>query len=256
MLIEEFEFPLIMVVLATAAWAGSGAIVARGRGFDYMGVFIIATISSTGGGLLRDGIFLQQTPVMLTEPLYLLIPLLMTIVISLFGGFWEHLLWWDKLVSIIDAIGTPAFTLLGFQLSYLSGIPFLGSLFVGLVNGIAGGILRDVLVGDVPQIFRPGQFFATIAIIGTLFYFILLRRVPISSDAAAWAALFFAAGLRLLFIRRNWQSQPVSEWRMDLALARLPQEMGERYRKTTQGIYPQLSSKDDDMGSTPGGLNG
>ena len=238
--IEAFQFPLVMEVLATIAWAGSGAIVARARGFDFMGVFVIAVIASTGGGMLRDGIFLQRTPVMLTTPLYLIIAFLAMVVISLFGGMWERLAWWDKLVNIIDAFGTPAFTLLGFQLSLLAGIPFAGALFVGLVNGVAGGILRDVLVGDVPQLFRPGQFNGTIAIIATLLYYVLLMRVNISSDAAAWTALVFAAALRLLFIKRNWQSQPVSDWRMDLTLARLPQELAGRYRKSADA--------DDDAG--------
>ncbi|MEZ4517976.1 MAG: TRIC cation channel family protein [Chloroflexota bacterium] len=78
-------------------------------------------------------------------------------IIVLFGSLWEDLTWWPLLVSAIDAFGQPAFALLGFQLSILAGIPFLGALFVGLLNGISGGILRDVLVGDVPQFFRPGQ---------------------------------------------------------------------------------------------------
>jgi uncharacterized membrane protein YeiH len=231
--IEAFQFPLIMEILATIAWAVSGAIVARARGFDFMGVFVIAVIASTGGGMLRDGLFLQRTPVMLITPLYLIIAFLAMIVISLFGGLWARLPWWNRLVNVIDAFGTPAFTLLGFQLSLLAGIPFTGALFVGLINGVAGGILRDVLVGDVPQLFRPGQFNGTIAILATLIYYVLLMRVaiPISSDAAAWSALIFAAALRLLFIRRNWRSTPVSDWRMELTLARLPQEMVALYRK-------------------------
>ena len=233
--VETFEFPLILEVLATIAWAGSGAIVARARGFDFMGVFFIATISATGGGMLRDGIFLQRTPVMLTNPLYLIVPFVMMIGISLFGGWWERLAWWDKVVGIIDAFGTPAFALLGFQLAFLAGIPLIGALFVGLINGVAGGILRDVLVGEVPQLFRPGQFFGTIALLSVLLYYLLLTQVHLSSDAAAWTAVTFAAVLRLVFIKRNWQSQAVNEWHMDRALARLPQELAERYGRGKNG---------------------
>lgn len=232
--VEEFQFPLVMEVLAAVAWAISGAVVARGRGFDFMGVFIIAIVASTGGGLLRDGLFLQRTPVLVTNPLYLVIPFLAMVVISLFGGIWERLLWWDKLVSVIDAIGTPAFALLGFQLALLAGIPFIGALFIGLVNGVAGGILRDVLVGDVPQLFRPGQYTGTIAIGAVLLYFALLTFGKLDSNTAAWVALLLAGGLRLLVIHFNWQTQAVNEWRLEGGLARLPREAAQLYRSTTR----------------------
>ena len=71
--ITTYEFPYILEVLATIAWATSGALVARACGFDFMGVFIIALVSTTAGGLIRDGIFLQRIPVMLTDPLYLVL---------------------------------------------------------------------------------------------------------------------------------------------------------------------------------------
>lgn len=228
--VTAFEFPLVMEVLATIAWAFSGAIVARARGFDFMGVFVIATVASTGGGLLRDGLFLQRTPVMVTNPLYLVVPFAAMIVISLFGGWFERKIWWDKLVNIIDAFGTPAFALLGLQLSLLSGIPLVGALFVGLVNGVAGGVLRDIMVGDVPQIFRPGQYFGTVVIAAMLLYYALLEYARVDSDTAAWLAVITAAGMRLLVIRFNWRSQAVSDWQVDRALAQLPRNMAEFYR--------------------------
>ncbi len=130
--VTAFEFPLVLDIIATIAWATSGAIVARARGFDYMGVIIIAVVSATGGGLLRDGLFLNRTPVMVTTPMYLAVPVICAVVITLFGSLWEHLPWWPLIVNSIDAVGTPAFGLLGFQLSIIAGIPFLGAVFIGL----------------------------------------------------------------------------------------------------------------------------
>ena len=230
--IEEFQFPLVIEVIAIIAWAVSGAIVARTRGFDFMGVFIISIVASVGGGLLRDGLFLQQTPVLVTNPLYLIIPFVAMIVISLFGGLWEQMIWWEKLVNMIDALGTPAYALLGFQLSYLSGIPFIGSLFIGLLNGVAGGVLRDILVGDVPQLFRPGQLLGSIAIASTLFYFGLLTVGRVDSNTAAWIAIFVAVILRWLVIRLKWETQAVNKWHLDRALARLPKEVAQFYRNS------------------------
>jgi uncharacterized membrane protein YeiH len=219
--VTAFQFPLVLEIFATIAWSVSGAIVARARGFDFMGVLIIAIIASTGGGMLRDGLFLQRTPVMVTTPMYIIIPVGAMIVISLFGGVWEHLAWWDKLVNIIDAFGTPAFALLGFQLSVLAGIPIIGAIFIGLLNGISGGVLRDVLVGDVPQIFRPGQLYGIIVLAITVFYWGLLSIGSLNSDTAAWIAILVAFALRLLVIKFKWQTQPVRDVRLERKLARL-----------------------------------
>jgi uncharacterized membrane protein YeiH len=212
--VTAFEFPLVLDLVATIAWATSGAIVARARGFDYMGVIIVAIISATGGGLLRDGLFLNRTPVMVTTVYYVAIPIICAVVITLFGSLWESLPWWPLVVNAIDAIGTPAFGVLGFQLSVLAGIPLIGALFIGLVNGVSGGILRDVLVGDIPQIFRPGQFSGLIVIAAMALYALLVGGSSVSSDGAAWFAITVAAVARLLVIRFNWQSRPASDYRV------------------------------------------
>jgi uncharacterized membrane protein YeiH len=221
--ITTYEFPYFLEVLATIAWATSGALVARAFGFDFMGVFIIALVSTTAGGLVRDGIFLQRIPVMLTEPLYIVIAFFAAVIISLFGRYWEKVKRGDVVIGLIDAIGTPAFALIGFQLSYLAGIPIIGSLFVGLVNGVAGGIARDLFVGNVPSFFRPGQYFSYILMASLLLYVGLLGYGQVSSNAAAWVAILFAAIARALVIRYNWQSRPVSEWNVDEKLQVIPQ---------------------------------
>lgn len=231
--VTPFQFPFVLEVMATIAWAVSGAIVARSRGLDFMGVFVISTIAATGGGLLRDGLFLQRTPVVVTTPLYLVVPFFAMIVISLFGGLWERLPLWDRLASTIDAIGTPAFALLGFQLSLLAGIPFIGALFVGLLNGVSGGVLRDVLVGDVPQFFRPGQLSGSVAIASVLLYVLLLTHGAMNSDIAAWIAIIAAAIARWLVIRFNWQTQPVNEWHWERGLTKIPGHLSQSYQDTT-----------------------
>jgi uncharacterized membrane protein YeiH len=220
--ITEFQFPDSLAFLATVSWAVTGAIVARKRGFDFTGVFTLALISTTGGGLIRDGIFLQRTPVMLTEIQYIIIPFCVMVIISLFGSYWERLRWWDHIVNIIDAVGTPAYALIGFQLSLLAGIPVAGAMLVGLVNGVAGGVLRDILAGDVPQMFRPGQLYAGILIAGLLIYWGLLITNRISSDSAAWVAISLVAGTRWLVIHYNWQTFAVNEWQIEPALHALP----------------------------------
>jgi uncharacterized membrane protein YeiH len=219
LIIEKFQFPVALEIIATLAWAVSGAIVARSKNFDFTGVFIIAILSCTGGGLLRDGIFLQTIPAMLKQPQYLLLALFAATLISVFGGLWQRLRWWNELVNIIDAIGTPGFTLIGFQLAWFAGISFIGAIFVGLVNGVAGGILRDMLVGDEPRFLRAGQLFTPILLLALLFYIGMLY-VHVNSITAAWVTIILAAAARGLVIRFNWQTSAVSEWTVDQTLSR------------------------------------
>jgi uncharacterized membrane protein YeiH len=220
--ITTYQFPYFLEVLATIAWATSGALVARAYGFDFMGVFIIALVSTTAGGLIRDGVFLQKVPVMLTNPLYLVLAFFASVVISMFGRYWEKVRQGDVVISLIDAIGTPAFALIGFQLAYLAGIPLLGALFVGLVNGVAGGIVRDLFVGNVPSFFRPGQYFSYILIACLLLYVALVASQRVGSNPAAWIAILFATVTRGLVIRYDWKTRPVSEWTIDETITGLP----------------------------------
>jgi uncharacterized membrane protein YeiH len=123
---------------------------------------------------------------------------------------------------LIDAIGTPAFALIGFQLAYLAGIPLLGALFVGLVNGVAGGIARDLFVGNVPSFFRPGQYFSYILIACLLLYVALVASQRVGSNPAAWIAILFATVTRGLVIRYDWKTRPVSDWTIDETITGLP----------------------------------
>lgn len=227
---ETFDFPLALEILATIAWAVSGAIVARGRNFDFTGVLVIAIISATGGGLIRDGIFLQRIPAMLYQPIYLVLPLAAALLIALFGRQWVKFEVWDVLVNGIDSLGTPAFAIIGLQLSLIAGIPVLGAVFVAMVNGAAGGILRDMLVGDVPRFFRPGQH-SSLILAGALGLYIGLVSLDVESDQAAWAAILAAAVARLLVIRFNWQTRPVSEWDVERSLTTLPKHLGSTFAR-------------------------
>jgi uncharacterized membrane protein YeiH len=220
--ITTYQFPYFLEVLATIAWATSGALVARACGFDFMGVFIIALVSTTAGGLIRDGIFLQRVPVMLTNPLYIVVAFFAAVVISIFGRYWEKVKRGDVVIGLIDAIGTPAFALIGFQLAYLAGIPLIGSLFVGLVNGVAGGIARDLFVGNVPSFFRPGQYFSYILVACLLLYVALVASQRVGSNPAAWIAILFATITRALVIRYDWRTRPVTEWTFDETFSGLP----------------------------------
>jgi uncharacterized membrane protein YeiH len=208
----EFQVPVAFDYTATFTWAVSGAIVAIRRRFDITGVFIVSLLAAIGGGLLRDALFLNRTPIFLLDPAYLSLIAGATITTTVFARYLRNLIGQDtiqKIVDYIDAVGTPAFAVFGMQLADAAGLPLVAIVFVGVSNGVAGGLLRDIVVRDVPALLRPGQFASLTLLAACGLYLLLTLQSNITAEHAAWitVGVFFVA--RVLTIRFNWQTRSV-----------------------------------------------
>src|SRR5215204_6336262 len=113
----DFQVPQAFDYIATFLWALSGAFVAMHKRYDLSGVLVIALLSSTGGSLIRDGIFLQRTPPVLLDGWYVPIIVVAAIVASLFRYQINRTRVIDPLINVIDALGVPAFAVVGMQLA-------------------------------------------------------------------------------------------------------------------------------------------
>jgi uncharacterized membrane protein YeiH len=206
---SAFQIPVYFDYLATFAWALSGAVVALRKRHDIVGVFVLALLTSMGGSILRDGVFLQRTPPVLTDPIYLPLILTATLLVGVFRRSIAHRRVVDRLVGTIDAIGTPAFAVVGLQLALAAGIPLPGVVLVGAISAVGGGVLRDMIVREVPAILQPGQFFALLALLACIAFLTLTLALRVAPEPAGWAtiALFFVA--RMLTLRFNWQTRPL-----------------------------------------------
>lgn len=213
---EQTEFipPLVIEYLAVFLWATSGAIVGWRKGYDFVGVFVVAVVSAFGGGILRDGLFLQRIPPLLTEEVYIPIVVIATTIVILIGRRIQRDRTLPKLVAVIDALGTPMFAVLGVELALYAQLPTLSILFVGVISGVGGGLLRDVMVGETPELLRPGQYNTLLVVVACALYVVLSRQTALTEWEAAWVTiiLFFIA--RLLTIRFNWRSRPVNEFQI------------------------------------------
>ena len=210
----DFQVPILFDYVATFTWAVSGAVVAIRRRFDIVGVFVVALLAAIGGGLLRDALFLNRTPVFLVNPAYLSLIAGATIVTSVFARYLRNFIGPDtvqKIVDYIDALGTPAFAVFGMQLARDAGLPLIAIVFVGVANGVAGGILRDIVVREIPALMRPGQFAALTLLAACGIYLLLTLQGHLPPNRAAWitVGVFFAA--RVLTIRFNWRTSSVWE---------------------------------------------
>ncbi len=193
-------------------WAVSGAIVGVRKGFDLIGVAVVALVSAVGGGLVRDGLFLQRTPLVLTDPLYLPLILAATLVVTVVARYFNLLPpreLTDRLVNIIDALGTPAYAMIGMQLALERDLPIAGVLLVGFVNGTGGGLLRDVLVREVPALFQPGGYAALVVLFACCLFLVMALGLRLEHQHAAVIAIAVGFVIRLLTIRFNLRTSSI-----------------------------------------------
>ncbi len=209
---DNFTPPILFEYFALLLWAISGAIVGWRKGYDVVGVFVIAFVSSFGGGLLRDGLFLQRLPVVLTDSNYIFILIAAVAGVTVVGRRLNRDRLLPKIVSVIDAIGVPMFVVIGAELARSRVLELPAIVLIATVSGIGGGLMRDLMAGDTPELLRPGQYNTLLVILAALFYLLVTQYSPLTRIETAWLTigLFFAA--RLLTIRFNWRTRPLHDF--------------------------------------------
>ncbi len=178
--------------------------------YDLAGVFVIALLAATGGSTLRDGLFLQTMPPVLTNGWYLIITMLATIAVGFFRRpDRPHDVGGSNLINVIDALGVPAFAVIGMQLSLAAEVPLPGVVLIGMVNGFGGGILRDLMVGDTPVVLKPGRFYLSAAFVVCILFVVLEVYLHVAATIAAWIVIGLFFTIRVLAIRYDWRTQAV-----------------------------------------------
>lgn len=151
-------FLLILELAGTMAFAASGAMTGLRKNMDVFGVCILGLTTAVGGGVIRDVILGSTPPATFQDPIYAAVALLTSLV--LFLPQVRRLLMWDQALFdlalfLMDTAGLAIFTVMGIRIAYASAPrPTLFLLvFVGVVTGVGGGVLRDMMAGDTPYIF-------------------------------------------------------------------------------------------------------
>jgi len=207
---RAFLLPPIFDYSATFLWAISGAALGARRGYAILGIITLALVSSTGGGLLRDGLFIQDgPPVLVRTPIYLWLIAVGVLVVVVFGGRVARMPRLCKGIVLIDAAGLGAYAVVGMDRALAAGISLPGVVVVGMVNAVGGGILRDVLLNTEPDMFKPGTLDQALALIGCLLFLGLTQGRPVSQFTAAWITIGVVFAVRLLAIRFRIESRPL-----------------------------------------------
>ena len=169
---QELYEPLLNVIefLGTFAFAISGIRHAAAKHFDWFGGFVCGIAVATGGGTLRD-MMLGVTPFWMTSSIYLICTLIAQMFVIIFAHSLKRL---DNTWFFFDTLGLALFTVAGLQKTLDCGHPFWVAIIMGTITGSAGGVIRDVLLNNVPVIFKK-EIYAMASIVGGAAYWGLVE---------------------------------------------------------------------------------
>lgn len=206
---QPFQLPLSVDLGAVGLLAATGAIEGMRKRYDLIGVAVMALVAGLGGGLLRDGIFLQGgPPAAIQDGRYLAAVLAGAAAGVVFARGFHRL---RLVVAIADALGLGLYAVYGAQKALLAGLPLLAVTLIGTVNAVGGGLIRDVLVREEPFLFRPGEFYALAAVGGATTFVLLDGVAGRTTHLAAMAGVAVTLLLRFGSIRLGWRTGALSD---------------------------------------------
>ncbi len=162
----------VLELIGTIAFAVSGAVVAIQKRMDIFGVAMLAMTTAVGGGIIRDIILNITPPAAFRDPVFAFSAIMTGIVVFYFvkQNFQiRKLAFYEMLLQIMDSFGLGIFTVIGIQTAYahIADTNIYLTVFVGVITGVGGGVMRDVLAGNTPSIFTR-HFYACASLIGAV----------------------------------------------------------------------------------------
>lgn len=192
-------FVPILDLGGTFVFAISGAVAAVNRRLDIFGILVVSFVTGNFGGITRDVLIGSVPPAALTDGRYLLV----SILAGLITFFWYagvHRL--RMPVLMFDAAGLSFFAVAGAQKATEFGLSPVASALLGMLTGIGGGMMRDVLLTEIPQVLRS-DLYAVAALAGASIV-VIGDRLGVAYAVSAMAGGALCFGLRFMAIRHHW----------------------------------------------------
>jgi uncharacterized membrane protein YeiH len=203
--LDPVQTPLWLDLAAVTTSALGGALVAVRAKFDVTGVVALGILTGLGGGLLRD-ILLNQLPVAIKNPWYILAALIASAIVAVLAHQATKLAW---LLLIFDAAALGLYGVTGANKALANGIGPVPAILVGLIAGLGGGVICDLMTARPPAIFQRGHLYATAAFAGLILYVVAIK-LGAPADATAVVAALFIFSLRIAARSRDWKApQPL-----------------------------------------------
>ncbi len=203
-------------IIGTIAFSIAGSLVAIRRELDIFGTIVVGGVTAVGGGCIRDVLLGNLPPNMFRVPVYAVIAVIVACVVFLA----EYLLPAEKvlaskgyefIVNIFDALGLAIFVVVGINSAESCGYGDNGflSICVGVLTGVGGGVIRDLLVKTVPMILRK-QVYALPAIVGGIIYY-FMDRAEINEIVCVVVTIIFVMTVRILAALLKWNLPKVKK---------------------------------------------
>jgi uncharacterized membrane protein YeiH len=193
------SFINIIDILGTFSFAASGAFAAMERRLDPFGVLIIAFATAIGGGTIRDLLIGDLPVAWLNHGTTIWVIVTAALITIFFGSYLKKL---DRMLFLFDAIGLGLFTMVGIQKGLAHGFSMGISIMLGTITGCFGGVLRDVLLNNVPLIFQK-EIYASASILGGMLFFLMLF-MGVGNNPAYILVILTVFFIRILAVRFNW----------------------------------------------------
>jgi uncharacterized membrane protein YeiH len=190
---------VVLDLLGVAVFAASGALAAVHAKLDVFGVVVLAAVTAIGGGVVRDVLLGITPPRAMTQWPYLVVPAAVALLVFRWHPAVARL---RRAVQLADALGLALFVTTGTSVALATGAPAVTSALVGVITGIGGGVLRDVLLREIPTVLRR-EVYAVAAAFGAVVV-VLGDRLALPPVPVALAAAALVAAVRVLALWRHW----------------------------------------------------
>lgn len=191
-------FLLIVEIVGTIAFAISGIRLAAAKKFDWFGAYVVGLVTAIGGGTLRD-ILLGTKPFWMTNFWYVGVTGLSLLFVIVFR---KQLVRLNNTFFLFDTIGLALFVVIGMQKTLMFGYDMWVAIIMGTLTGAFGGVIRDILINEVPLIFRR-DVYGTACIAGGMVYF-LMSLFGFSPQIQQISCAISVIVIRLLAAKYNW----------------------------------------------------
>lgn len=180
--------------------AMTGAISAGKKQMDLFGVLVVANVTAFGGGVLRDLLLARYPILFIGEPRFLLLTSICAIVMVVIARYFGKLRW---IFLSLDALGMITFSIVGAIRALDMGFGMAVASLTGMVTGVFGGIMRDILCNEIPLAFRT-ELYASVSIFSVWLY-LILRHLETPESISVPGTLAAGFILRILAVKYNWQ---------------------------------------------------
>lgn len=186
----------IIEVLAILVGAFSGFIEARTKKMDVVGVFTVAFITAFGGGTLRD-VLLDIRPLFWVQHQeYAILIFVLSLVAAPLLRTLRKIVS-ERLIVVADALGLGLFSIAGVSEALNANMPLFIASMMGVITGIFGGVLRDIVCNEVPMVLRDGKPYAMCSFAGCWIY-LLMQQVGVDANFSLWSSALFIVMVRLV----------------------------------------------------------